>query len=135
VRVPSGSPGEIKMAKDTVFTGRHAVMCDPDLSAGARLLFDHLCRFTFGKDWTNVSQATLAAVGCGDDKTIDSRTRELERAGYIAVKRRRGCPNLYTLLLSDDDLEVSLDALKERQKHRKSRGPITPRYSAVHPRT
>ena len=108
--------------KNIVFRGRDAVMADAGLSVGARLLYYHLDYFAFGKRETYVSQATLKTVGCGTDKTIDERTKELEAAAYIRVQRRRGRSNVYTL--DGDSAYLTLDEL--RQNPRREPGPIIP---------
>lgn len=97
-------------------------MADVGLSAGARLLYHHLDYFAYGKGETHVSQAMLKLVGCGTDKTIDERTKELEAAGYIRVRRRRGRANVYTL--DDESAFLTLDELRENP--RRSPGPIIP---------
>jgi DNA-binding transcriptional ArsR family regulator len=108
--------------KNIVFRGRDAVMADAGLSAGARLLYYHLDYFAYDKGETFVSQQTLGLVGCGTDKTIDERTKELEAAGYIRVQRRRGRSNVYSL--DEDSAYLTLDELRENP--RREPGPITP---------
>jgi len=66
------------------------VQLDVKISEGARLLYSHLTNFCVDKNgqcWPGIK--LLAAKFTKNEKTIRRYLKELERAGYVTIKKRR----------------------------------------------
>jgi hypothetical protein len=91
----------------------NAVLLDPRLSAGARLVFAVLCHYAREKDSCFPGQARMAEQVGAKERAVRTKIRELEEAGLVTTEQRGlGKTNRYLLHLPDRSKSTGLTGRK-----------------------